>query len=207
MITIALPKGRLGDKAYDLFAAISYDCEEIKQDNRKLVFENKEKGVKYILVKPADVAIYVEKGAADLGVVGKDVLSESSPDVYELTDLGFGKCALAVAAPKGWQENLSAPLRIATKYPNVAHKFYSDKSRSIEIIKLNGSIELAPLLKISDVIVDIVESGKTLEENGLYVHEQILPCSARLIANKASYSFLSEEINSILSNLHNGDSI
>ncbi len=198
MITIALPKGRLGEKAYEQFASIGYDCEEIKQDNRKLVFENIEKGVKYILVKPADVAIYVERGAADLGVVGKDVLLESTPDVYELADLGFGRCALAVAAPKGWQENLSAPLCVATKYPHVTQEYYSDKSRSIEIIKLNGSIELAPILGISDVIVDIVESGKTLEENGLYVHEQMHPSSARLIANKASYSFLTDKIRKIL---------
>ncbi len=201
MLTIALPKGRLGDKVYDMFASIGYECVEIKQDNRKLVFENNEKGVRYILVKPSDVAIYVEHGAADLGVVGKDTLLETQPDVFELLDLGFGKCKLAVAAKNNWQENLSVPLKVATKYPNVAQKYYGSKSRNIEIIKLNGSIELAPILGLSDVIVDIVETGKTLQENNLSVFEDIENSSARLIANKAAYPFFATQIDEICKEL------
>ena len=194
MLNVALPKGRLGDKVYDLFSAIGYDCAAIREDNRKLVFENAEKGVRYLLVKPSDVAIYVEHGAADIGVVGKDTLMETQPDVYELLDLGLGKCRLAVAAKNGWQEDLSLPLRVATKYPNMAKRWYDAQSRQIEIIKLNGSIELAPILGLSDVIVDIVETGKTLAENGLGVLEEIVPISARLIANKAHYKFKGAQI-------------
>ncbi len=201
MINVALPKGRLGGKVYDLFSKIGYDCEEIKQDNRKLVFENTEKGVRYLLVKPSDVAIYVEHGAADLGVVGKDTILETSPDIYELLDLKLGACKLAVAAKNGFRENLSMPLRVATKYPNIAKEYYDAQSRQIEIIKLNGSIELAPILGLSDVIVDIVETGATLKENDLSVYFDIVKSSARLIANKASYPFYAAQIDDICKNI------
>ncbi len=201
MLTIALPKGRLGNKVYNIFSSIGYDCEEITKDNRKLVFENPNKGVRYILVKPSDVAIYVEHGAADLGIVGKDTILETQPDVFELLDLNFGKCKLCVAAKNDWTENLSIPLKVATKYPNIAQKYYSSKSRNIEIIKLNGSIELAPILGLSDVIVDIVETGKTLIENDLRVFEDIENSSARLIANKAAYPFLAKQIDDICAQL------
>lgn len=201
MLNIALPKGRLGDKVYELFSSIGYDCAAIYEDNRKLVFENNASGVRYLLVKPSDVAIYVEHGAADIGVVGKDVLLETRPDVYELLDLRLGKCRLAVATKNGWQENLSLPLRVATKYPRVAKEYYEAQGRQIEIIKLNGSIELAPLLGLSDVIVDIVETGTTLRENDLRVYADVAPSSARLIANKASYQFSAAEIDGICERL------
>ncbi len=201
MLNIALPKGRLGDKVYKLFAQVDYGCPELCEDNRKLVFENKENGVRYMLVKPSDVAIYVEKGAVDIGVVGRDVLLESEADVYELLDLGFGKCRLAVAGKKDFVEDKSLPLRVATKYPNVTQAYYSSKSRQIDIIKLNGSIELAPILGLSDVIVDIVETGTTLKENGLEVFERVEESSARLIANKSSYQFKKEEIERAVSRL------
>lgn len=201
MLNIALPKGRLGDQVYELFSSIGYDCAAIYEDNRKLVFENFANGVRYLLVKPSDVAIYVEHGAADIGVVGKDVLLETQPDVYELLDLDLGKCRLAVAAQNGWQEDLSLPLRVATKYPHVAKEYYEAQGRQIEIIKLNGSIELAPLLGLSDVIVDIVETGTTLRENDLSVRAEVAPSSARLIANKASYQFSAAEIDGICGKL------
>ena len=201
MLNIALPKGRLGDKVYELFSSIGYDCAAIYEDNRKLVFENPANGVRYLLVKPSDVAIYVEHGAADIGVVGKDVLLETQPDVYELLDLGLGKCHLAVAAKNGWQENLSLPLRVATKYPHVAKEYYEAQGRQIKIIKLNGSIELAPLLGLSDVIVDIVETGTTLKENDLSVYATVASSSARLIANKASYQFSAAGIDGICGKL------
>ncbi|MEA5146796.1 MAG: ATP phosphoribosyltransferase, partial [Candidatus Limiplasma sp.] len=158
-------------------------------------------GVQYLLVKPSDVAIYVEHGAADVGVVGKDVLLEGGNDVYELLDLGFGRCNMCVAAPVGFREDLSAPLRVATKYPAIAQRYYAGKSREIEIIKLNGSIELAPILGLSDVIVDIVETGATLRQNHLEVTETILPISARLIANKAAMRFQAAAIQPLLAAL------
>ena len=198
MLNIALPKGRLGDKVYKLFAQVDYGCPELSEDNRKLVFENKENGVRYMLVKPSDVAIYVEKGAVDIGVVGRDVLLESEADVYELLDLGFGKCRLAVAGKKNFVEDKSLPLRVATKYPNVTQEYYAGKSRQIDIIKLNGSIELAPILGLSDVIVDIVETGTTLKENDLEVKEEVFPISARLISNKASFKFKTKEIEDLV---------
>lgn len=201
MLNIALPKGRLGDRVYRLFSSIGYDCAALGEDNRRLVFENADRGVRYLLVKPSDVAIYVEHGAADIGVVGKDVLLESEPDVYELLDLGLGKCRLAVAARENWQEDLSLPLRVATKYPHVSKEYYDAKSRAIEIIKLNGSIELAPILGLSDVIVDIVETGTTLRENHLAVFAEVAKSSARLIANKASYQFSAGVIDGICTKL------
>ncbi len=194
MINVALPKGRLGEKVYDLFEKAGYPCPSIKEPNRKLIFENPECGVRYFWVKPSDVAIYVERGAADIGVAGKDILLEYEPDVYELLDLGLGKCRMAVAAPKGFRDDPAATLRVATKFSNIAAAYYAEKCRDIDIIHLNGSIEIAPILKLSDVIVDIVETGKTLLENDLEPRETIVPISARLIANKSSYKFKNDEI-------------
>lgn len=201
MINIALPKGRLGDAVYRRFAKIGYGCPSIEEDNRKLVFESYEHSVRYLLVKPSDVAIYVEHGAADIGVVGKDVLMETGADVYELLDLLLGNCTVAVAAGNGWKEDVSMPLRVATKYPNIARKYYAGLNREIEIIKLNGSIELAPILGLSDVIVDIVETGNTLKENDLAVVKEITKSSARLIANKSSYQFKKDVIDRIVEEL------
>ncbi|MBE6935552.1 MAG: ATP phosphoribosyltransferase [Ruminococcaceae bacterium] len=199
MINVALPKGRLGDSVYALFDKLGYSCPEMTENTRKLVFTNEEKGVSYVLVKPSDVAVYVERGAADIGVVGKDVILETEPDVYELYDLGFGKCALAVASRNDWVDDTRLPLRVATKYPHVAQKYYASINRDIEIIKLNGSIELAPILDLSDVIVDIVETGKTLKENNMGVFTRIAESSARLIANKSSYQFKKAEIENLIS--------
>lgn len=194
-INIALPKGRLGEKVYEMLAKSGYDCPEIMDKNtRKLTFENAEKCVRYFWVKPSDVAIYVERGAADIGIAGKDILLEYSPDVYELLDLDIGKCRMCVAAPKGFKYNNEKTLTVATKFPHIAAKYYAQKSVDIDIIKLNGSIELAPILKLSDVIVDIVETGKTLLENGLEPIETIVPISARLVANKASFKFKADAI-------------
>lgn len=194
MLNIALPKGRLGDQVYELLASVGYDCKSIYEENRKLVFENRENGVRYLLVKPSDVAIYVEHHAADVGIVGKDILMEGDPDVYELLDLGLGRCRMCVAAKEDYLEEPDRPLRVATKFPNIAKEHYGDRSRDIEIIKLNGSIELAPILGLSDVIVDIVESGSTIYENHLKILEEFLPISARFIANKSSFEFKNEQI-------------
>jgi len=201
MLNVALPKGRLGDKVYKMLESIGYACPEILEDTRKLIFESKENNVRYFLVKPSDVAIYVEHGAADIGVCGKDILLEGGADVYELLDLGFGKCRMAVAAMNGFREDYTRPLKVATKFPEIAKKYYFSQNREIEIIKLYGSIEIAPILGLSDVIVDIVETGKTLVENGLCVRETVVPISARLIANKTSYKFLGDEINKITNEL------
>ena len=194
MINVALPKGRLGEKVYRIFEAVGYDCPSIREENRKLVFENEAAGVRYFWVKPSDVAIYVERGAADIGVAGKDILLEYRPDVYELVDLGIGKCRMCVAGKKDFYDNPGRTLRVATKFPRIAADYYAGRSRNIDIIKLNGSIEIAPLLGLSDVIVDIVETGKTLLENGLEPKETIVPISARLIANKVAYKFKNAEI-------------
>lgn len=197
MVNIALPKGRLGEKAYALLRAAGYPCPTLEQPNRKLIFENEAAGVRYFWAKPSDVAIYVERGAADIGIVGKDILLEYSPDVYELLDLGMGKCRMAVAAPKHFREPVGDTLRVATKFPNIARAFYAGKCRDIDIIHLNGSIEIAPILGLSDVIVDIVETGTTLRENDLEVLETIVPISARLISNVASYKFKLNRIRAI----------
>ena len=197
MINVALPKGRLGEKVYKMFALCGYDCPSILENNRKLIFENKEKGVRYFWVKPSDVSIYVERGAADIGVCGKDILLEYEPDVYELLDLKIGKCRMAVAGKKDFYDDNTQTLKVATKFVNVAKKYYSGKCRDIDIIKLNGSIEIAPILSLSDVIVDIVETGTTLKENELEVKEEIFPISARLIANKSSFKFKTKEIEKI----------
>ena len=197
MVNVALPKGRLGEKVYEMFEKAGYDCPSIKEKNRRLTFENEEKGIRYFWVKPSDVAIYVERGAADIGVAGKDILLEYSPDVYELLDLGLGKCRMAVAGKVDFADDTEKTLRVATKFVNIAAEYYAKKSREIDIIKLNGSIELAPILGLSDVIVDIVETGATLKENNLTPLETIVPISARLIANKASFKFKTEEIEAV----------
>ena len=194
MINVALPKGRLGEKIYETFAKAGYECPSIKENNRKLIFENEEKGVRYFWVKPSDVSIYVERGAADIGVCGKDILEEYAPDVYELLDLKKGVCRMAVAAKKDFYDNGEKTLKVATKFVRSAKTFYAKKGRAIDVIKLNGSIEIAPILGLSDVIVDIVETGTTLKENNLEVVETVFPISARLIANKASFKFKTEEI-------------
>lgn len=201
MLNIALPKGRLGEKVYMMFERAGYPCPDILSDTRKLIFENPEKQIRYFWVKPSDVTIYVERGAADIGVAGKDILLEYEPDVYELYDLNTGKCRMAVAAKESYQNDPSRTLRIATKFANVTRKYYSSFGRDIDIIHLNGSIELAPILGLSDVIVDIVETGTTLRENHLAVINTIADLSARLIANKASYKFKQEQIDSLLSAL------
>ena len=197
MLNIALPKGRLGETVYDLFERAGFDCPSIKEKSRKLIFENEKTGVRFFWVKPSDVPIYVERGAADLGVAGKDIILEYAPDVYELLDLHLGKCRMAVAAKKDFHDENVKTLRVATKFPNIASEYYEKIGRDIDIIKLNGSIELAPILGLSDVIVDIVETGTTLRENDLEVKATILPISARLIANKSSFRFADREIGRI----------
>jgi len=197
MLNIALPKGRLGEKVYDMFERAGFECPSIRDPGRKLIFENGEKQVRYFWVKPSDVAIYVERGAADIGVAGRDILLEYGPDVYELLDLNMGKCRMAVAAPNGFHDDSERTLRVATKFTHIAARYYADIGREIDIIKLNGSIELAPILGLSDVIVDIVETGSTLKENDLSVVSTILPISARLIANKASFQFKGAQIEKI----------
>ena len=201
MLNVALPKGRLGEKVYAMFEKAGFECPSIKEENRKLIFENPEKGVRYFWVKPSDVAIYVERGAADVGVVGKDILLEYEPDVYELLDLNTGKCRMAVAAPRDFRDDPERTLKVATKFNNIAREYYASLGRDIDIIHLNGSIEIAPILGLSDVIVDIVETGTTLRENNLEVFETIVPISARFIANKASYQFKNEPIEKILASL------
>ena len=201
MLNIALPKGRLGEKVYSMFEKAGFECPSIHDKNRKLIFENEQVGVRYFWVKPSDVAIYVERGAADIGVAGKDILLEYDPDVYELSDLDIGKCRMAVAAKKGFSDNTDRTLRVATKFSNIAQQHYLSKGRDIDIIHLNGSIEIAPILGLSDVIVDIVETGTTLKENDLEVIETIVPISARLIANKASYQFKRKKVVELMEQL------
>ena len=201
MINIALPKGRLGEKVYGMFETAGFECPSIKEPGRKLIFENEEVGVRYFWVKPSDVAIYVERGAADIGIAGQDILLEYKPDVYELLDLGIGKCRMAVAAKKNFRDDTEKTLRVATKFTNIAREYYAGKCRDIDIIHLNGSIELAPILGLSDVIVDIVETGTTLLENDLEPIETIVPISARVIANKANFKFKSEKIEEMIRGL------
>ena len=201
MLNVALPKGRLGEKVYGMFEKAGFPCPSIKENNRKLIFENEEVGVRYFWVKPSDVAIYVERGAADVGVAGKDILLEYRPDVYELLDLDIGKCHMAVAAKAGFIDDRSKTLKVATKFTNIAKNYYFAQGRDIDIIHLNGSIELAPILGLSDVIVDIVETGATLKENKLEVVEKFVPISARLIANKANFKFKSDVIENIMDEL------
>ena len=201
MLNVALPKGRLGEKVYAMFEAAGFECPSIKENNRKLIFEDEEKQVRYFWVKPSDVSIYVERGAADIGVAGKDILLEYEPNVYELLDLDIGKCHMAVAGPKNFNDDGTRTLRVATKFTNIASNYYDSIGRDIDIIKLNGSIEIAPILGLSDVIVDIVETGTTLRENNLEVKTKFLPISARLIANKSAYNFKHEQIEKIVASI------
>ena len=200
-LSIALPKGRLGEKVYERFARAGYPCPELLSESRKLIFENPELSVRYFWAKPSDVAIYVERGAADIGVAGKDILLEYEPDVYELADLNTGKCRMCVAGPAGVRQDDKKTLRVATKFSNIARAHYARKGRDIDIIHLNGSIEIAPIIGLSDVIVDIVETGTTLKENHLEVLETIVPLSARLIANRASYFFRREQMDQLVQKL------
>lgn len=203
MINIALPKGRLGKKVYNILEEAGYGCPEILEDNRKLIFEDEGNNVRYFWVKPSDVGIYVERGAADVGVVGKDILLEYSPDVYELIDLGFGRCRMCVAGKKGERIDNKKTLRVATKFVNIAKSYYNLQGQDIEVIKLNGSIEIAPILGLSDVIVDIVETGTTLKENNLEVKNEITNISARFIANKTSFKFKDKEIKEMSEKIKN----
>jgi len=201
MLNIALPKGRLGENVYSMFEKAGFECSGVTEKSRKLIFENSEKGIRYFWVKPSDVAIYVERGAADIGVAGKDILLEYEPDVYELFDLNTGNCNMAVASVSDFRDNPVKTLRVATKFSNIAKRYYSSIGRDIDIIHLNGSIELAPLLNLADVIVDIVETGNTLKANNLKVINNIFPISARLIANKSSYKFNDAVINKLVKEL------
>lgn len=201
MFNVALPKGRLGEKAYNMFAKAGFECPEAVSGSRKLVFENEKTGVRYFWVKPVDVAVYVERGAADIGVAGKDIIDEYSPNVYEVLDLKIGQCRMCVAAKKGFRDNADVTLSVATKFSNIATAYYASVGREIDVIHLNGSIELAPVLGLSDVIVDIVETGATLRENGLEVRETIMPISARLITNKASFEFKRDSMIRVIESL------
>ena len=201
ILNVALPKGRLGERVYKMFAQSGFPCEELLDPKRKLIFENLEAGVRYFWVKPSDVPVYVERGAADVGVAGKDILLEYEPDIYELLDLNVGKCRMCVAAMNGFRDDPDRTLRVATEFPHIARTFYGARSRDIDIIRLHGSIEIAPILGLTDVIVDIVETGTTLRENNLSPVETIVPISARLIANKVSFKFKHESIQTLFEGL------
>lgn len=200
-LTIALAKGRLAEIAMEMFISIGMDCSEMKEKTRKLIFTDEANKMKFILVKATDVPTYVEYGAADIGIVGKDTLLEDNRNLYEMIDLGFGKCKMAVCGPVDLKDKIHTMpnLRVASKYPRIALKFFQeDHGQTIEIIKLNGSVELAPLVGLSDVIVDIVETGKTLKENGLDVLEDVCPLSARFVVNKVSMKMEKERIMNIV---------
>ena len=201
-LTIALAKGRLAKKAMELFEAIGLSCEEMKdKDSRKLIFTNEEQGVRFFLAKASDVPTYVEYGAADIGIVGKDTLLEEGRKLYEVMDLGIGKCRMCVCGPASAQEMLRHHqlIRVATKYPDIAKDyFYNQKYQTVEIIKLSGSIELAPIVGLSEVIVDIVETGSTLRENGLAVLEEVCSLSARMVVNQVSMKTENERITRII---------
>lgn len=200
-ITIALSKGRLAEQAIELFEAAGYDCTAAKEKSRKLILEDDKTGFRFIMAKPADVPTYVEYGAADIGVVGKDTLLEEGRQLYEVLNLGFGACRMCVCGSKDLigKLDLIPNKRVATKYPHIAKEFFEmKKHESVEIIKLNGSVELAPLIGLSEVIVDIVESGKTLEENGLTVLETIADISARMVVNRVSMKMKSERIQELI---------
>ena len=201
MLSIALPKGRLGEKAYRMFERSGLGCPGVMDNSRKLIFENEENKVRYFWAKPSDVAIYVEHGAADIGIVGKDILTEYEPSIYEMMDLKMGKCRMCVAAREDFRDDPEQTLVVATKFGNVARRYYASIGREIDIIHLNGSIELAPILEMSDVIVDIVETGSTLKENHLAVVNEIFPISARLVANKAAFAFKHAQIEEVIRSL------
>ena len=206
-LTIALAKGRLAKNALEIFENIGITCEEMKdKDSRKLIFVNEELKLKFFLAKGPDVPTYVEYGAADIGVVGKDTIIEEGRKVHEVLDLGFGKCRMCVCGPQEATEKLKHHelIRVATKYPNIAKDyFYNKKHQTVEIVKLNGSIELAPIVGLSEVIVDIVETGSTLRENGLVVLEEVCPLSARMIVNPVSMRMENDRIKELITNLRN----
>ncbi len=205
-ITFALAKGRLADKTMELLEQLDITCEEMKEDSRKLIFTNEEKKFRFFLAKATDVPTYVEYGAADIGIVGKDTLLQEKRNLYEVLDLGFGKCRFAVAGYAETAKKLTKnnDLRVATKYPNIAREyFYQKKHQTIEIVKLNGSVELAPIVGLADVIVDIVETGSTLKANGLEVLEEICPVSARMVVNRVSMKLEHERIAQLISGLRN----
>ncbi len=206
-ITIALSKGRLAKKALEMFEHIGITCEEMKDEKtRKLIFTNEELGLKFFLAKPSDVPTYVEYGAADIGIVGKDTILEEGRKLYEVLDLNTGKCKMCVCGPQSAKDKLQHHelIRVATKYPNIAKDyFYNKKHQTVEIIKLNGSVELAPIVGLSEVIVDIVETGATLKENGLSVLEEVCPLSARMVVNQVSMKMENERINTIIMDLRN----
>ena len=201
-LTIAIAKGRLGDKGYELLKQIGLECKDLEEDSRKLILTNEENKVRYILVKAVDVPVYVERGAADLGIVGKDTIMEEERSFYEIADLKFGKCKFAVAALEGFEIDPSKTLKVASKYTNVARKYFLSQGMQVDMIKLNGSVELAPLIGLSDVVVDIVETGRTLKENGMVVIEEMHDISARLIANKVSFKVKNERIKRIMKDLN-----
>lgn len=208
-LTFALAKGRLANKTMELLEKIGITCDEMKdKDSRKLIFVNEELKLKFFLSKGPDVPTYVEYGAADIGVVGKDTILEENRRVYEVLDLGYGKCRMCVCGPRNAKELLKhhEMIRVATKYPNIAKDyFYNMKHQTVDIIKLNGSVELGPIVKLSDVIVDIVETGSTLKENGLEVLEEIRPLSARMIVNQVSMQMEPERIKKLIADLKKGE--
>ena len=203
-LTVALAKGRLAELAMELFISIGMDCSEMKEKTRKLIFVNEELKLKFFLAKASDVPTYVEYGAADIGIVGKDTILEEERKLYEVLDLGFGKCTMCVCGPESAKELLKnhSMIRVASKYPKIAKDyFYNKKHQTVEIIKLNGSVELAPIVGLSDVIVDIVETGTTLKENGLGVLEEVCPLSARMVVNQVSMKMEDERIRKIINDL------
>ena len=201
MITIATPRGRLLEETVELFKRASIDITEIIGDSRKLIFEFEKEGLKLLIVRPTDVASYVEYGAADCGVVGKDTLMEQDCNLYEPLDLGIGKCKMVVAAPKGFDKSGKASLRIASKYPKIASDFYNNKGITTEVIKLYGSVELAPIIGLCDAIVDLTASGETLKKNELEIVEVVAEISAKFVVNKVSMKIKSEEIKQLLGKL------
>lgn len=201
MLNIALPKGRLGEDVYALFEKAGYTFDGIMDGTRRLVFTNRKLGMRAFWVKPFDVPVYVERGTADIGVIGRDILMERKPDVYELLDLKAGVCRMAVAAPPEFEDNPTRILRAATEFPNITRRYYEEQGREVDIIPLRGSLELAPVLGLSDVIVDIVETGETLRENNLYAEEFIADLSAVLIVNKSAYKFKRNVITRIVKKL------
>ena len=206
-LTVALTKGRLAQKTLDMFEQIGITCEEMRdKDTRKLIFVNEDLKLRFFLAKGPDVPTYVEYGAADIGVTGKDIILEEGRKLYEVMDLGFGKCRMCVCGPESARELLqnNQLIRVATKYPNIAKDyFYNKKHQTVEIVKLNGSIELAPIVGLSEVIVDIVETGSTLKENGLVVLEEVCPLSARMIVNPVSMRMENDRIKELITNLRN----
>lgn len=201
-LTIAIAKGRLGDRGYELLKQIGLECKDLEEDSRKLILTSEENKVRYVLVKAADVPVYVERGAVDLGIVGKDTIMEEERSYYEIADLKYGKCRFAAAALEGFEIDRSKTLRVASKYTNVAKKYFLSKGIQADVIKLNGSVELAPLIGLSDIVVDIVETGRTLRENGMVVIEEMYDISARLIANKVSFKVKNDRIKKIIDDLN-----